>query len=140
MGYGEYDEQREVRQRLTEWLSGDTFTWSFFCTLTFRRPPFTRQIQRVGVLLALDSWPCERRRAFVAEERGSETERRHLHCLLEAPAVDPRRIWRTWFDRYGRAKVERYNPQLGAAHYLTKYVLKDACDKGDWDVLSYVAD
>jgi hypothetical protein len=51
----------------------------------------------------------------------------HIHALLTASEGSPRRMdmvdwgWR----KYGSTRVLEYDPKLGAAHYLGKYLLKD---------------
>ena len=51
----------------------------------------------------------------------------HIHALITETAGSPRRMemvdW-AW-KHYGMARVLEYDPELGAAHYLGKYLLKD---------------
>ena len=65
---------------------------------------------------------------FAAVESGSGG-RVHLHALLR-PALTrgnriPRKaLWQSWFRRYGRAQILPYDAELGAAHYVSKYLTK----------------
>jgi len=36
--------------------------------------------------------------------------------------------------------VRAYNPLRDAVHYVTKYVIKDACDTADWRLISTAED
>ena len=36
-----------------------------------------------------------------------------------------RKIWRTWFERYGRARIEAVNSRDDVADYCAKYVIKE---------------
>ena len=51
----------------------------------------------------------------------------HIHALITETSGSPRRMemvdW-AW-KHYGMARVLEYDPELGAAHYLGKYLLKD---------------
>ncbi|MBA7711983.1 hypothetical protein ES703_120951 [subsurface metagenome] len=53
----------------------------------------------------------------------------HFHALL-AHCGDIRRsdAWRWWFNKYGIARIVPYDRNLGAGHYLCKYVTKELGD------------
>jgi len=57
----------------------------------------------------------------------------HFHLLM-GNLGQVRRL--TWMDEweYGYARIYPYNPKLGAAHYLTKYTVKDVYQKGYYDM------
>jgi len=124
----------DLRGKFGEFLGGDPFRWNSFGTFTFSKPVRRGAIQRLDVVL----WHVrglvrgEPGYAFIAEERGPHGGRIHLHTLLEHPGVSCESIKRVWESRFGFARVKLYNAQLGAVHYLTKYVIKDACNMGDW--------
>lgn len=42
--------------------------------------------------------------------------------------------WFTWFTWYGAARILPYNKKLGAAYYLTKYVVKDVYQSGMFEI------
>ena len=51
----------------------------------------------------------------------------HIHALITETAGSPRRMDMVdWgWKHYGITRVLQYDPELGAAHYLGKYLLKD---------------
>lgn len=104
----------------------DRYVYDWFCHLTFRDLPrsytainrfnaFIRAIQRkekvdIGY--------------YVAMETGM-LGRYHFHALLGGlPGIYIKPWWNWWFTRYGRSKIERYDPKLKASHYVTKYTTK----------------
>jgi len=139
-----------------DWLS--EFDWDHFVTLTFAPPhprhlrgavrpgpgrrraerpgpppdyahrQFRHWVRRLGVLGGAPVW------WFRGDELGERLGRLHLHAflggtggLLEA-SLD--REWRAGFSL-----VKRYDPSLGAAHYVSKYVTKGLADyavSGGW--------
>lgn len=110
-----------------EWLK--TWEWESWGTLTFRDDGYsheaaTRSFGRFVAWLQREgnpnvSW-------FVGHEIGS-LGRLHLHCLLGslAPITSRRALWRWWFERYGRCELRGYDPEQGAAVYVSKYVTKE---------------
>ena len=69
---------------------------------------------------------------FLAVERFAHGDFTHIHALLNGlDGLTYRQVGEPWFERFGRVKVEGYDPTRGANYYLTKYVLKECCD---WDV------
>lgn len=54
----------------------------------------------------------------------------HFHALIGGLTTDVRRdeAYGWWFERYGINRIEPYDPERGAAHYLTKYVVKQLGD------------
>ena len=110
-----------------DWL-GD-FAWTHASTLTFR-DPHTLEAARRAVRRHLRDLA---RRAhhkvgwFWVLER---THRRHIHvhALVDAP-LSPTKVRDSW--QGGRAKVERYDPNRGWRHYITKEIGEAAVD---WDI------
>jgi hypothetical protein len=53
----------------------------------------------------------------------------HFHALIGGVG-DLRRdeVWSWWYERYGQARIEPYNHELGAGYYLCKYVTKELGD------------
>ncbi len=65
---------------------------------------------------------------FAAVEKGSGG-RVHLHALLRqaygrGDSIPRKALWRSWFNRYGRCQILPYDAELGAVHYITKYLIK----------------
>jgi len=71
---------------------------------------------------------------FRGDELGERLGRLHLHALLGGTGgLLDESLGREW--RAGFSLVKRYDPALGAAHYVTKYVTKGLADyavSGDW--------
>lgn len=50
----------------------------------------------------------------------------HFHCLMGGVSHLRRdEVWQWWFEKYGQARIEPYNRELGAGWYLCKYVSKE---------------
>lgn len=125
---------RPARHPLHEALGTflETYQWSHFHTLTFRRESgeeyarrewqrYLRQVQlSAGVPL---QW-------FYGIEHGERFGRVHVHALTGNTERVPRTclqdIWRAGFSR-----ILDYEPRRGASHYLAKYVTKEM---SEWDI------
>jgi len=127
---------QQLRQAMSEWLGSEDFAWSSFGTYTFRGTPPGRAMRRFGAVLKyiLAVSRSKRCHAFVCVERGRRGNREHIHALAEHPGIFCNEISKVWEKDNGFAYVKPYNPQLGAVHYVTKYIIKDACNVGDWAI------
>lgn len=75
---------------------------------------------------------------FYCVERGS-FGRVHGHALMRFDQYEIRGshtdagndTFNAWKDRFGRCQVRAYDPELGAVHYCSKYIVKDPLL---WDV------
>ena len=58
----------------------------------------------------------------------------HAHALWGTSAGTPsyRELNRWWFKREGIARFYPYDPRLGAAYYVTKYLFKDQWSDSHW--------
>lgn len=129
-----------------KWL--EDYDWSHWCTLTFRRyeprsapglaapkpfkprpgpPPdyahrsFDRFARRLANKAVQRVW------WFRGDELGPQLGRLHLHALVGGTeGLLPETLRSCW--REGFSFIDIYDPELGAAHYLTKYVSKDLAD------------
>ena len=73
--------------------------------------------------------------SFAVMERGKLRGTPHLHAFVAGVEDLPRAYWwKDWFDRTGRAELLPYDPTRGAAYYLTKYVLKEASELGEYEL------
>ena len=139
--YGGQIEKCQIREEWGRWISG-LADWSWFFTGTFRDPS-DEEIKRgytqrgwkyadkawdsfVGSLcqcLKTDSWV----RVFEFQKfRGNGMGVPHIHALVAG--VDElwrKDAWSWWFDRYGFARIVRYDERRGAGYYLSEYVSKD---------------
>lgn len=140
------------RQQLREW--GDwlerEWSWDLFVTLTHDNSEAalgrgTRSI--VGWKASSDRWDRWLSEAVIPNSRsgtglpdpywvrGREPnpwrKGTHFHALVGGVGdVNRRGLWRWWFQEqgYGLARILPYEPSKGAAHYLTKYVVKELGD------------
>ena len=125
---------------LGEWLSA--YPWEAWCTLTFRAGEFSHE----AATRAVNRWLEWIRKEgspdvayFVAHELGNVGGRLHLHGLLgNLTAYTSRKaLWDRWFKQYGRAQVLPYDPERGAAYYVSKYVTKELAH-WDFDLNGYL--
>jgi hypothetical protein len=132
------------------------FPWEWYFTGTFRGTPNLGRVhgawRRLIEDLALRGsgfpvgrgahpWMVERALQMSSTRyfRCTELQQRnvpHFHALFYGVNDVMRRVdvkeW--WFERFGIARVEPYDPDLGAVGYVGKYVLKDTARSGDWDI------
>lgn len=131
----------------------DQWRWDWFVTLTFdvkRLPQGTRTV--VGWKASADAWN-DWLDGLTAQPgvwdspghgtglpvdpywvRGREPnpwrQGTHFHALIGGlpPTASRRDAWRDWFESRGLARILPFDPSKGAAHYLTKYVVKELGD------------
>jgi len=48
--------------------------------------------------------------------------------------VSRKKWWFRWYTCYGRARILPYKKKLGAAYYLSKYIVKDIYQKGMFEI------
>jgi hypothetical protein len=137
----DYTRRNLSRQVLAEML--DKLDWDLFFTGTFKDSfrrdaaikSFYRWLNSVCWLKGIDldkkgyAW-------FLEWHKWRDVP--HIHALLRLPGLRTndklRSLWRPWFVHYGRCQVERYNEEMGAGFYLSKYMVKDTFGRGDWDI------
>jgi hypothetical protein len=93
-------------------------------TVKRRYKRFLSDLKYLGVKSGVDY--------FLATEP-HKTGELHIHSLINGvDGLDPvRDVAPLWFKRFGRVEVERFDRELGAINYLTKYITKDIYD---WDI------
>ena len=70
---------------------------------------------------------------FYAIEENPSRDGHHVHALwANCDEVLRRDVWRNWFDRYGRSRIEPCRSREDVAGYCAKYVTKE----GAWWNLS----
>lgn len=69
---------------------------------------------------------------FYAVEPNPSRDGHHVHALWTDPLVQRKQVWREWFDRYGRARIDPCRGQMDVADYCSKYVTKD--DRTWWNL------
>ncbi len=113
---------------LGDWLGGHE--WDAFATLTFDERfgpggPSGARALHLGRNW-LETLP-HRPGWYLAVETG-RFGRTHLHALIApgSPRVPRKALWRSWFKRFGRARLQPVDPARGlnAAYYVAKYVTK----------------
>lgn len=114
----------------------DGHDWDHFITLTFASAASNprAQVHPDYAHRSFDSFISRlERRAhrpvawFRGDELGPQTGRLHFHALLQGTSgLLHRTVAECWPQ--GHAWVRRYDPELGAAHYVTKYVTKERAD------------
>lgn len=115
--------------------------WDWWATLTFREPPQDSPgWDKIGWGYSGKAWA-----GFIRElglrkglydvqwVRGREYQHwrgvPHFHGLISGVAELRRdEAWAWWFERFGIARIEPYNRELGAGFYLCKYVTKELGD------------
>lgn len=121
-------------QEVGTWLDSLS-DWQYWATFTYRYSPSLPAIRRSMGWFASEISP---NLMFWGSESGACTGRNHVHALLsldEGANPSPkqaREIWEVAFRRFGRSHVDIFNPRLGAAHYVGKYVSKTM---SDWDLI-----
>src|SRR5664279_5088478 len=126
-----------MRESLAEWV--DQFDWQFYFTGTF--PPDRSYRDAIKTKRAFERFAGDLRNNygknhieyFMAVERFKHGDFTHVHALLNGlDGCTYPQIGGTWRARFkGIEQVEGYDPEKGAAFYLTKYVCKSICD---WDL------
>ncbi len=134
------NENYEQREQYANWLSKER--WDYFFTGTFTKKKENKKPWE-------EDWnptPNSARRAAQRFFRGFPTKelivlfiesgklygRVHLHGLLrfhltKRPSAET--IWKRWFNRYGRAKVEIIESREAVSTYCCKYVTKQMKDE-----------
>lgn len=115
------------------------YRWNWFTTLTFdpRKdlPKTYTAINRAKRFFETIECKEERPIGYYICMELNRLGRTHFHALMGNLEGIQRSVWwKWWFTRYGRAMIEPYNPELGASHYLTKYVVKDEYQHGWFDI------
>jgi hypothetical protein len=123
----------EVREKMEEFA--EKYEWQFWMTGTFRRDQaYKDTIKTKRAFYRFEDDLREKFRKyqiehFMAVEKHADGDFTHVHGLLNGlEGLTDTKIWEVWFNKFGRARVEVYDPEKGAAHYLTKYLVKAVCD------------
>ena len=114
-------------QEMANWL--DKFYWQIWATLTFKE-----EIYNAGAWVRVNKWLNRMKNwskawdlsAFIGMEITKWRAVPHFHLMINSNQVIIKRdrFWELWYSKNGRARLEPYNTELTASHYLTKYVAK----------------
>lgn len=100
---------------LARWELFFTGTWSWPASMSSAQRSFERFMKR----------ECPDVGYFYALEQNPSRDGFHVHSLWSNTAgLYRRQVWKTWFDRYGRNKLEPIRDRTEAENYLTKYLTK----------------
>ncbi len=123
-----------VRDAMAEWLLN--FDWDWYGTWTFRRPMYHGALKYVERSL---SRFCKGRfdaLAYLGEECHRDGERLHVHGLVRARGIDPKAVWKSWYDSFGRNTfVPVRTDRSAVARYVSKYITKDMVR--DWNITDF---
>lgn len=139
----------DYREVFGDWLS--QYAWTHWGTFTFRPhiprsrpglapPRFTPSQAGPPVDFAHREWLRYVRRLerslhrriwwFRGDEFGERLGRLHFHALIGGAMDYPSEVLAEFWGA-GFSSIVRYDPERGAAYYVTKYVVKGLAD---WDV------
>ena len=118
-------DKRETVAQYTDWLKAQE--WSYFATFTTSFPLTLKSARRLILKLADKTCPTQGDLLFWVAERFEVREGYHMHALVKS-RIGATEIWSWWKKRYGRAQVLIYDPNVGGAGYVAKYVTKSIAD------------
>lgn len=115
----------------------DRYEWTWFTSLTWRSLPktYTALNQTKKWIRAIEKEEKIDIGYYLCLEWTKTQNRPHTHLLMgNLEGIRRDKWWSTWYTQYGAARILPYNQKLGAAHYLTKYVIKDVYQKGMFEI------
>jgi hypothetical protein len=129
-----YEELERFKHEMGIWVNG--FKWDMWGTGEFDKDLVLRDTIRAK--MHFRKWISDLYRPrrtisyFMAVERFSDNIRTHIHFLLNGVGdMRYEEVGQPWWKRFhGYLYIRKYDPDLGANHYITKYVTKELCD---WD-------
>jgi len=113
------------------------YEWTWFTSLTFRDLPksYTAINRTKKWLKAIEKAEKRDIGYYLCLEWTKTQNRPHMHLLMgNLDGIRRDKWWCEWYTRYGAARILPYNQKLGAASYLTKYVIKDIYQKGMFEI------
>ena len=167
LGEAATEQDRVLLRETASWLCHLHPSWSAFFTGTFRQNPgpvyvprnmlrrgqsrvakkgrskflYSRGVSQLAALKAFRRFmlrgfaDCD---YFVAVEPNPSSDGHHLHGLIwRAEELFRSGMWRKWFDRFGRARVEPVHDQGQVVSYCSKYNVKRIFAQGSdltWDI------
>ena len=112
--------------------------WDVWFTGTFRWPVFRVDVAS-GITERFMAHNVPARPVFYAVEWHPGGHGCHVHALIASSGSCYRSgLWRAWFGRYGRARVEPVRHADQVSSYCAKYCVKQAFSKGWWNALNCV--
>jgi len=112
--------------------------WDVWFTGTFRYPIYKCDVAS-GITERFMAHNLPARPVFYAVEWHPGGHGCHVHALIASSGSCYRSgLWRSWFDRYGRARVEPVKQADQVSSYCAKYCIKQAFARGWWNALNCV--
>jgi len=127
----------EIKPVLLPWLL-TLAPWDAFCTFTFELPVSVQVASVRFTKWQTKHWkgvPC-----FYAVEWHGQGHQAHIHGLMALRNKPRKYVWQDWFNNYGRNRIVPISFIGGAAGYCAKYCVKEAYNKGWWDILQVSTD
>ncbi|MCW9713362.1 hypothetical protein LQ318_10625 [Aliifodinibius salicampi] len=123
------NENYKQRKQYANWLS--TEKWDYFFTGTFRFEDISANGARRAAQRFFRGFTTKELIVLFIES-GKLYGKVHLHGLLrfrfdQRPTAQT--IWKRWFDKYGRARVETIESREAVSNYCCKYVTKQMKDE-----------
>jgi len=107
-------------QVVAQWVEA-LGNWDAFFTGTFETSWSERHATK-----AFEKW-CRQtlwgRSVFYVTEQHPLGHGAHVHALLATQGAYRRTLWQSWFERYGRCRIEPIASRVAVAAYCYKYVL-----------------
>lgn len=119
-----YERNYKLQEQYSNWLAKET--WDYFFTGTFRFEDISPNGARRAAHRFFRGFTTKELVVLFIES-GELYGKVHLHGLLRfhsGQRPTARTIWKHWFDRYGRARVEEIESREAVANYCCKYVTK----------------
>lgn len=121
-----------------DWLSSYQ-DWTYWATLTTRYELTLKSSRRIAVKFYKELERAGNSRMFFAAEPFDVKEGFHLHALIKVSdmlnfknIIDAYQVTsgnkHLKKEKWNRIQLEKYDPKLGAGHYIGKYISKELSD------------
>ena len=110
------------REALALWIQSSLGPWTAFFTGTFEGEFSQAAACRAYERFMKKHYP--KVTWFYCSEKNPNREGHHVHGLIYLFGAELRRddMWKRWFDRFGRCKVEPIRSQEDVSDYVTKHL------------------
>lgn len=108
---------------MADWLDS-LARWEVFATLTFRWEASSWSAQRAYEKFMARH--CPDVSYFYALEENPSRDGHHVHAIWHGTlGLHRKKAWKSWFTRYGRARIEPVRGKESVQSYCAKYVCKE---------------
>lgn len=119
-----------LHSELVDWVTG-LADWEIFFTGTYRGE-FSEEASRKS----FEKWAeieIPEYSYLYSIERNPSRHGHHVHAIFaDCDGIHRKTVWKKWFDRYGRAKVEQIRSREEAVSYVSKHVVGYMLKHGGW--------